>query len=193
MTKKSKKKEKPKKITRTNKRAVELEVIDDKKLNPTQEKFCELYASETEFFGNGTQAYIEAYDVNLSRPGAYAAARSDASRLLTNANILKRLDEILDLTLNNAHVDKQLALVITQNADFSSKVAAIREYNKLKKRVDAGFGGSDEKPIINVIIYDAKTKDNNSISVRPARKAVSVESPEQSGAVQVLDYSSESG
>jgi hypothetical protein len=37
--------------------------------------------------------------------------------------------------LNDSYVDKQLELLITQNADFKAKIAAIREYNALKKRI----------------------------------------------------------
>ena len=118
------------------------------KLNPKQELFCQLYATEREFFGNGTQSYIEAYDPDQSKPNWYRTARSRASELLTNPNVLARINKLLDVTLNDQHVDKQLALVITQNADYSSKVAAIREYNKLKQRiiekVDHTSGG---KPI----------------------------------------------
>jgi hypothetical protein len=32
------------------------------KLNPKQEQFCQLYASDREFFGNGVESYIEVYE-----------------------------------------------------------------------------------------------------------------------------------
>jgi phage terminase small subunit len=126
------------------------------KLNPNQEMFCQLYTSSTEFFGNGTQAYIEAYEIDIKKPGAYAAARVSACRLLTKDNILKRIDKILEETiLNNEFVDKQLAFLITQHADFSTKMRAISEYNKLKQRIT-------EKQEINgnieITINDAKSK-----------------------------------
>ena len=104
------------------------------KLNPKQEPFCQLYATEREFFGNGTQSYIEAYDPEKVG-NWYNTARSRASELLTSPNVLARINELLDITLNDQHVDKQLALVVTQNADFSSQMAAIREYNTLKQRI----------------------------------------------------------
>ncbi len=133
------------------------------KLNPKQEKFCQLYATEKEFFGNGTQSYIEAYDPDQSKPNWYKTARSRASELLTSPNVLARINELLDLTLNDQHVDKQLALVITQNADYSSKVAAIREYNKLKQRitekVDHTSGG---KPIPILAAINVPTNNGNS-------------------------------
>lgn len=103
--------------------------------NAQQKLFCELFVTK-EFFGNGVQAYIEAYNVDTSKKGSYDAARVSASRLLTNANILKFINGLLDdAGLNDIHVDKQLLFLITQNADYSSKVAAIREYNKLKARI----------------------------------------------------------
>ena len=105
-------------------------------LNPKQELFCQYYASDREFFGNGVQAYIEAYNPDQSKKGWYNSARSVASEMLTKPNILKRINQIFEESgLNDAFVDKQLELVITQNADFASKVSAIREYNKIKQRI----------------------------------------------------------
>lgn len=106
------------------------------KLNPKQELFCQLYSSDQEFFANGTQAYMEAYDIDTSKKGAYEGARVNASKLLTNTNILKRINELLELRgLNDPFVDKQLEFLITQNADLKTKVSAIKEYNKLKSRI----------------------------------------------------------
>lgn len=137
----------------------------ERKLNPQQELFCQLYSTDKEFFANGTQAYIEAYGIDLSRKGAYNAARADASRLLTNGNILKRINELLELRgLNDAFVDKQLEFVITQNADFSSKVAAIREYNKLKQRITDKMDLTSKGkaiPILGGISKDAIHADNS--------------------------------
>jgi hypothetical protein len=106
-----------------------------KKLNPKQEMFCQLYATDREFFGNGVESYMEAYDPDRTEKGWYDTARANASRLLTDANILTRINELLDVTLNDAVVDKQLALVVIQNADYRSKVQAIDQYNKLKSRI----------------------------------------------------------
>lgn len=106
------------------------------KLPPKQELFCKLFATEREFFGNGTESYIEAYDIDLSKKGAYAGARASASRLLTKANILQRIDELLEVgVLNDQFVDKQIAFLIAQNAEFSTKLGAIKEYNALKNRI----------------------------------------------------------
>lgn len=101
----------------------------------TQKKFCKTYVSR-EFFANGVQSYIEAFNIDISKPGAYNSARARACYLLTDVNILAYINELLDLSgLNDAFVDKQMTLLITQNADFGSKLGAIREYNKLKARI----------------------------------------------------------
>ena len=106
------------------------------KLNPKQQLFCELYATNRDMFGNGVECYGEAYGLDLTIPNKYAAARTGAYRLLTNSDVLVRIQELLDLgPLSDAVVDRELAFVIAQNAELPSKVAAIREYNKLKGRI----------------------------------------------------------
>lgn len=39
----------------------------EEKLSPKEEKFCQLYVSDVEFYGNGTQSYIEAFNVEIIR------------------------------------------------------------------------------------------------------------------------------
>ncbi len=112
------------------------------KLNPLQRKFGKLYASEREFFGKGVQAYAKAYGIDLSTRGAYQSAKTCAWRLLTNVDLLAYINELLEVGLNQAHVDKQLAFLITQNADFGAKLGAIREFNALRQRVTKKFEGT---------------------------------------------------
>lgn len=106
------------------------------KLNPKQEAFCELYTQPTEFFGNGVQSYIESYSPDTSKKNWYNTARATVSEILTNPNILKRINELLEADgFNDQFVDKQIKFLMTQNADFGSKLGAIKEYNKLKARI----------------------------------------------------------
>lgn len=106
------------------------------KLTPRQERFCILYASDSEFFGNGVQSYIEAYGVDTSKKNWYATARVGASENLTKPNILERINEIFEAHgLNDTFVDKQLEKLIIQDADFKVKLGAIQEYNKMKGRI----------------------------------------------------------
>jgi hypothetical protein len=120
------------------------------KLNPKQEQFCQLYASDREFFGNGVESYIEVYKPDTSKMGWYNSACSSASRLLRSVKVCERINEILEVNgLNDQAVDKQLSFLVTQHADFGAKLGAIREYNKLKKRVTDRMEhtGKDSRPI----------------------------------------------
>jgi len=105
------------------------------KLTLRRKRFCELYATDREFFGNGVQSYGEAYDIDVSKKGGYNTAKVNAHKLLTSTNVLAYINDLLQVTLNEEHVDKQLAFLITQDADFGSKLGAIREYNALRQRI----------------------------------------------------------
>lgn len=106
------------------------------KLTPQQELFCQLYASDKEFFGNGVRSYIEAYGVDTSKSGWYNTAKAGAHENLTKPYILERIEEIFEAHgLNDTFVDKQLEKLICQDADFRTKLGAIQEYNKMKGRI----------------------------------------------------------
>jgi hypothetical protein len=131
------------------------------KLNPKQELFCQYFASDREFFGNGIQSYVEAYDIDLTKKGAYNTAKVNAHRLLTKANILVRIDELFEAGgLNDSFVDKQLEKLITQDAEYSAKVAAIKEYNQLKQRITKKIKFEGEIPIALVKMFDDKPTDS---------------------------------
>ena len=128
-------------------------------LNPQQELFCQLYATEKEFFANGVQSYIEAYDPNTGKPNWYKSAQTAASRLLLNVMVLKRINELLELEgLNDAFVDKQLTLLITQHADFNNKLGAIREYNKLKARITEKHDITSDGLPVQLVTYQPEKK-----------------------------------
>lgn len=119
----------------------------DNDLRLKTEEFCMLYTSwNAEFFGNWVQSYIAAYKPNTSKPNWYKIACQSASQLLSNIKVIARINELLELWwFNDQNADKQLSFLMTQHTDFSNKLWAIREYNKLKKRVDDAM-----KPVINV-------------------------------------------
>lgn len=105
-------------------------------LNLRQEKFCILYSSNKEFFGNGVESYLAVYNVNRNNPNWYNTAKAAASRLLTNVNLIERIRVILEETgLNDSFIDKQLEFLITQNISMSAKLAAIKEYNRSRRRI----------------------------------------------------------
>lgn len=125
-------------------------------LSDEQREFCELYAVGA-MRGHGVNCYSVAYKVDLTQPGAYNSCKANASRLLTKDNILSYIRELFeDKDLNDTVVDNELAFVIKQNADFGSKVAAIKEYNQLKSRIikklEMKVEGADD------FVIKAKTK-----------------------------------
>lgn len=139
--------------------------VNENKLNEKQELFCKLFASDREFFGNGVQSYIEAYDIKLDKPNAYKTALAASSRLLSNVKITARINELFEARgLNDCFVDKQLEKMITQDADFKAKMSAIKEYNALKnritKQVDLTSGGERLQPVL-VKFIDGNNRDTN--------------------------------
>jgi len=105
-------------------------------LTPRQQRFCELYALDREFFGNWVQAYLEIYDVDTSKPGWYKTACASSSRLLSNAKVFNRINDLLESSgLNDSFVDKQLLFLLSQQDDKWAKMAAIKEYNSMKQRI----------------------------------------------------------
>lgn len=129
-----------------------------RRLNPRQKMFCKLYASEQEFFGNGVESYVEAYDVDKSKPNWYKSAAASASRLLKKANVLLEINKLLEADgLNDPFVDKQLRFLITQNADLRTKLGAIGEYNKLKIRITKKIDHTTKGKKLPTPIYGGKS------------------------------------
>lgn len=132
-------------------------------LTPKQELFCVLYASDREFFGNGVQSYLEAFDPPRKNPNWYDIACVDASRLLSNAKIYSKINVLLEnCGFNDVAVDKQLSALIAQHADKPTKLGAIKEYNKLKARIKE----KEEKnqPVKIVITHYGNKEDTAEIS-----------------------------
>lgn len=103
--------------------------MKENKLNFKQELFCKYYLENK---GNGTDSYIKAYKTKN-----YETAKVNASKLLTNANILERINQIMkNIWFNDINIDLELANLIKQNGNLGIKFKAIVEYNKLMKRYD---------------------------------------------------------
>jgi hypothetical protein len=136
----------------------------DDKLNAKRELFCHYYAQNSETFGNGTLSYAAAYGYELDtlskeavyeeivdeetgeiRRGELIEASEydkaanvcavEAGRLLRTPHVQKRVTALLNELLKDEVVDGELARVIQQNVKLDAKVAAIREYNKLRGRI----------------------------------------------------------
>ncbi|KXK09307.1 MAG: Terminase small subunit [candidate division WS6 bacterium OLB21] len=137
-------------------------VVKNEKLNIKQDKFCKLYATKEDFFGNGTRAYAEAYGLNINKKRDYETAKANAYKLLTNAHILKKISELLnEVGLNDALVDKQLLFLIQQHADLGVKLRAIQEYNRLKARHKIALELQAKKPFeVTIGNYQYYTREN---------------------------------
>ena len=110
------------------------------RLTPKQHKFCLLYATSVDHFGNGTLAYAEAYGIDLKRKGGYRTAEVNASRLLSNAIICKRVANLLDDgPMTDEEADSHMAFWIRQRVNPQASTAMLKEYNALKQRIRQAF------------------------------------------------------
>lgn len=107
-----------------------------------QEEFCQAYINaDRELFGNGVHCYLATfgtvYQAEKHRPMKYEVACVLASKELSKVNVISRINQLLEEGgYNNENVDKQHLFLINQHADLKTKMAAIKEYNNVKKRVD---------------------------------------------------------
>lgn len=110
-------------------------------LNLQQEAFCQLYINaDREMFGNGAQCYLSVYGaeylIKNKRPMRYEVAMASASRELRKVNVIARINSLLETGgFTNENIDKQHLFLINQHADLKTKMAAIKEFNILKKRI----------------------------------------------------------
>lgn len=127
-------------------------------LNFQQEAFCQSFAlGDKDLFGNGVQCYLEVYGKEYfstyKKQMSYPVAQVNASRLLSNAMIIDRINKLLESGgFTDQNVDKQHLFLINQHADLKTKLGAIKEYNSLKKRIDSNIN------INNVVITEEVEK-----------------------------------
>lgn len=136
--------------------------------NINQELFCMLYTGyhTRDLFGNGTRSYIAAYNADeinrlnkeieqltVDKEEGYTrivrarearikqietSARVYASILLSKGPVRERVDYLLTKLMDDNFMDRELTYTAAQRFDLASKVAAIREYNRLKDRGGVG-------------------------------------------------------
>lgn len=83
--------------------------------------------------GESSIAFFEARIKSMEH-----TANTEGNSLLARPNIRQRVDYLLEQYIDNEHTDKELQYVIMQRFDLQSKVAAIREFNRLKDRGSSG-------------------------------------------------------
>ena len=104
------------------------------KLTPKQEKFCNLYI-ET---GNASEAYRSSY--NVSSDTTDNSIHVNASKLLANANVTLRVNELKEATQEKHGIDRAFIingyLEIISDADYTFKLG---KDNKLSKEDKQAF------------------------------------------------------
>lgn len=105
----------------------------ESKLNQQQQRFCIEYV-RGDNMGNGTRTYANVYDYELQEN--YNTCREGAKRLLQQNKVIQYIDLLIYKAGFNADsVDLHLSYLIHQQADFGTKLGAIKEYNKLQGRI----------------------------------------------------------
>lgn len=134
------------------KKEIESEMVWES-LTLRQERFCQLYALDTRFMWNWVSAYLEVYDIDTNKKWWYKTACVCASQLLSNPKVYTRINTLLEEEwLNDEFADKQLLYVMSQQASLPAKLEAIKEYNKLKKRITDKIEHSGQVQIANINI-----------------------------------------
>lgn len=150
----------------TSQRAVSKKTARDsvKLANLNQELFCKLYTSDKEFYGNGVQSYIEAYKPDQSKPNWYKSACAGASRLLSNVKVCEKIGQLLENQgLSSEFVDKQLLFLITQQVDFKTKITAIREFNRIRGRVEDKLVANNDFSLSVILDEIESNRKNRSV------------------------------
>lgn len=105
-----------------------------------QERLDELYAesvgADTRKGRGAKRKKLSALDaIQRETRKIEANCRTSAARLLTYVNISARCNYLMDKLIEDKVVDRELAFVIQQRHDLSSKTQAIVHYDKKKGRI----------------------------------------------------------
>ena len=131
------------------------EIENDGKLtNLKWEEFCQEYVKPGEWFLNGGHAYSVVYGLDYEKDND--TCRVNASRLLTNANIMDRImDFLAEGGLNDATVANRLREILLDD-DKNASLKAMDLYYKYIKRFGEKLelSGDVSGITINVKKYD---------------------------------------
>ena len=119
------------------------------------EAFCQEYVKPGEWFLNGSHAYSVVYGLDYEKDND--TCRVNASKLLTNTNIMDRIMVFLsEGGLNDATVANRLREILLQQDDKNASLKAMDLYYKYIKRFGEKLelSGNVEGITINVKKYD---------------------------------------
>jgi len=144
------------------------------KLTLMQECFARAFADiNSEYFNDALGAYRSVSTSQMSD----ACARVEAYRLKNHPVVSKRIAEIFEQAgFNDFSVDVEHHKLIKQDKDLSTKLGAIKEYNRVKGR------GKESGHIINIEIANYESQGHqDSAQLRSSQEAVSVRDIGESG------------
>lgn len=127
-----------------------VELVESDELNERQKTFCLLYLK---YKFNQTKAYREAYRCD------YDTARTNASRMLTNANISKQIKSLKLELRNNSFIDIQ-DIIAEYEAQFSADITDYVTFGKRKVECMGPFGPIKDEDG-NVIMKEVNYVDFN--------------------------------
>lgn len=107
-----------------------VELVESDELNEQQKTFCLLYLK---YKFNQTKAYREAYGCD------YDTARTNASRMLTNANISKQIKSLKLELRNNSFIDIQ-DIIAEYEAQFSADITDYVTFGRREVECMGPFG-----------------------------------------------------
>ena len=129
------------------------------KLTVKEELFCQSYV---ELLGNGTQAAVAAFDIDMEKKNWQNTAASIAKEYLRKPHLLARVRELLNLAhMNDESVDAEVAFCLRQNEDLNVKMKAAEMYNKLGGRYQKDNEQKRANINIDGINYITPDKPNN--------------------------------
>lgn len=130
------------------------------RLTVMQEAFARAIADINSSTFNDAVASYEAV-ANIKKHGAWV--KVSAYKMKSHPTVMKRMAEILEETgFNDFQVDVEHHKLITQDKEYSSKLGAIKEYNRMKGR------GKESGVILNVEITNYADKNDNAAAQLPA-------------------------
>ena len=142
----------------------ELEELEKtKKLTAKQEIFCQKYVNCL----NQTLAYQEAYGCDN-----YNTARTNASKLLTNANIRKRVDELKAEIIANYQITREQLIEMSMRVyNMASQGTPEKKLNREGKFVDTGNKTYDYRAMNDALKNIANMCGLNSTEIKAELKA----------------------
>lgn len=155
-------------VKKGTKNIIEIPNYGTVELTNKQKKFCE-YFTLGDKDGNGkdnaTVSYGLAYGIDLGVKSQYVTAGVEGHKNLKKPNLLAYCRFLLNHFLNDFLVDNELAYLVLQRADLSTKLGAIKEYNKIKGRLDdmAKKNSKNNDSVLDDSEYVFLDKDGNVI------------------------------